>query len=193
MKSFTERVPPELLLDLTIAAQMRPHADLFSRLDSLGLNRNLLKTIARTASQAGVIDRKRILWDDVVQYFGAPAHEGSDYAAYHLSLWPAHQFRFGIHEPGWVSQDGFELTVPEAMPIAVSEVQIHHLTGLLRQGYHTTAEANGAFGRPRLVQGWERMEDWYYSVPGEDRDVVLEFDFGLLTSLGRRKPIIMSK
>jgi hypothetical protein len=192
MKLFTERVPPELLLDLTIASQMRPHADLFSRLNSLGLNRSILKRTAQHASQAGVIDRKRILWDDVVRYFGTPTHQGSDHAAYRLSLWPAHQFRFGIHEIGCVSQDGFQLTVPEAMPITVSEARIQLLTGLLRPGYHTTAEANGTLGRPRLVHGWERMEDWDYSVPGEDEDVVLEFDFGLLTSFGRRKPIPMS-
>jgi hypothetical protein len=36
------------------------------------------------------------------------------------------------------------------------------------------------------------MEDWYYTVGPGFRDLVLEFDFGLLTGIDQRTPILMS-
>lgn len=192
MKLFDNSVPAGLLLDLTIASQMRPHAALSERLAELGLKRSILKVSAKRAAAAGVVKQIRIPWMLIVDYFGEPGARGADHLTYDLALWPGHQFRFGIHPDGWVTHDGFRLVSPTPVrvpaPLSLSEVRM-----VFHPGHHTVAEVRDVMSPPRLVQGWERMEDWYYTVGGPgSRDLVLEFDFGLLTGIDQRTPILMS-
>jgi hypothetical protein len=191
MRLFDNRVPSGLLLDLTIASQMRPHDALSSRLAELGLKRSILKATEKRAVEAGVVHQLRIPWMLIVDYFGEPGERGADHLTYELALWPAHQFRFGIHPQGWVTHDGFRLVSPT--PVQVPElISSTEARKVFHPGHHTVAEVREAMRPPRLVQGWERMEDWYYAVGEGSRDLVLEFDFGLLTGIDQRTPILMS-
>lgn len=191
MSLFNDKLPPALLLDLTIASQMRPHAALSSRLADLGLRQQVLKTSARRAAEAGVINEIRIPWRRIAGYFGEPDEAAPDHLTYQLTLWPAHKFRFGIHPQGWVSYDGLQLVSPTRVRVP-DPISLVEASKLFQPGRDTTAEIGKALGAPKLVQGWERMEDWYYPVRGA-RDLVLEFDFGLLTGIDQRNPILMSE
>lgn len=192
MKLFRDRVPPEILLDLTIASQMRPHAALKARLAESGVSSRVVKLSAKRAAEAGVINQVRIPWVAIVDYFGAPIERDSDHLTYELTLWPFHQFRFGIHPQGWVSHDGFQLVRPVTLE-APASVSLAEFRRVLHPGRDTVAEVRTILDDPRLVQGWERMEDWYYSNDTNQQNLVLQFDFGMLTGIDQRNPIVMSR
>jgi hypothetical protein len=190
MKLSPKQIPAELRLDLTVASQMRPHADLAARLKLFGLRPAMLKASVRYATEAGVINQLRIPWRVIVDYFGEPVTHGSDYLVYQLVLWPSHQFHFEIHEQGWVSHNGFRLITPD--PIQIKQPKsLDEAKKVLTPGYHTALEIKDGLHAPRLVQGWERMEDWYYTLPMSRHHLALEFDFGLLTGVDERDPIMM--
>lgn len=189
MKLSAKHIPDHLLLDLTIASQMRPHADLAVRLKRFGLKPAVLKASAKRASEAGIINQVRIPWRVAVDYFGEPTNRGPNDLIYKLVLWPSHLFRFGIHEQGWISHDGFQLITPNPAQIQKPK-SLDEARMILTTGYHTVNEVRKSFDTPRVVQGWERMEDWYYTLPASRHNLALEFDFGLLTGVAERDPIL---
>lgn len=192
MKLFNKHVPSNLLLDLTLASQMRPHPALSARLSEMGLGRRELKLSTKRAVEAGVVGQIRIPWTVVLEYFGEPEARGLDHLTYQLTLWPRHRFRFGIHPQGWVSHDGFQLVTP-ATPHVPKPTSLSDARRVLQPGYDTVLEVREILDAPKLVQGWERMEDWYYTIGPSSHNLVLEFDFGLLTGIDQRSPTLMSR
>lgn len=176
-------------LDLIIAATMRPNPDLAARLKKSSITPRDLQQARAQAIEGGVINR-RISPSELIAYLGQPATTEPDSLKYDLNLWPDHTFEFGVHEAGWVTHNGFALRsdrptrVPEQVPLS-------SVLPAFTVGLHTTSEVQLALGPPDTMHGWERMEDWFYRVPQSENHIVLEFDFRLLTGLGRRAPIRM--
>jgi hypothetical protein len=171
MRLFDKQVPSNLRLDLTLASQMRPHPVLSARLRELGLSRRELKVAIKRAAEAGVIGQIRIPWMVVLEYFGEPEARGLDHLTYRLTLWPEHHFRFGIHPQGWVSHDGFQLITPATRHVPTPTV-LSDARRVLQPGHDTVLEVREILDAPKLVQGWERMEDWYYIIGTDSRDLV---------------------
>lgn len=172
-------------LDLVVAAHMRPNSDLSARIRKFGLTRGDLQLAKEQAREAGVWDR-RASPSDLIAYFGQPMLAEPETLLYHLVLWPDHTFEFGVHEGGWVTHDGFALRRETPLP---QRVALTSALGIFQVGWHTTTEVHRVLGPPETLQGWERMEDWFYRFPDQEQQIVLEFDFRLLTGLGSRAPI----
>jgi hypothetical protein len=178
-----------MILDLILAAQMRGHIDLQGRLAARGISKNDLQVALRSAKDAGVIQR-RVQPSELIAYIGRPNRDDPECLSYDLTLWPEHRFDFGIHEGGWILYRGFAVkqdVASVAVPTLLSEGSARQA---FRLGFHTRVHVQEVMGPAHIRQGWNGMEDLFYPAD-TDPMVVFEFDFGLLTGISARTPIVM--
>lgn len=178
-----------MILDMILAAQMRSHARLESRLSALGVDRNALQVALTSAIAAGVMER-RVQRSALIDHIGQPDRAGPKRLSYDLTLWPEHMFDFGIHEGGWILYQGFALKEPVTSVLPLTLQSHMDAKRAFQIGYDTIVQVQDALGEAHTRQGWNGMEDLFYAAD-QGPNVAFEFDFGLLTGISTRNPILL--
>lgn len=186
---YTNLFAEMMTLDLILAAQMRSYSALQSRLNAFGISTNDLRAALISAEQAGIMQR-RVHPSEYIAYVGQPDHVGPNGISYNLRLWPDHRFDFGFHESGWLLYRGF--TLREIVPSLARPTPLSAATAqrVFRTGFHTRAQIYEALGPAPTRQGWNGMEDLFYTTDSAT-SIAFEFDFGLLTGISERNPIVL--
>jgi hypothetical protein len=169
-------------LDMFIASLMRPNGDLQRRLAWVRASENDLRTVRDWGRSIGLLesDATLALYRET---FGLPEATAGNKLFYAMPLWPEHRFEIAVVE-GRMSLNGFSLRNPEPFPPLGPLGSLGDVDHLLRIGHHTSAEVAALLGNPVRIDGWERMEDWHYSLESGFH-VFFEFDFELLTAIVR--------
>lgn len=137
---------------------------------------------------AGFNDAAQITEERVRSLFGRPEQEEPGRLAYALAIWPKHVFRWGLHLKGLAYHEGFALRIPEA--IADLGYDLDGALHVLRPWFHTREHAEELLGTPPLDQSWGSIGEWYYGPTADGDDVLLQFDYCLLTRVVRKAGMI---
>jgi hypothetical protein len=143
---------------------------------------------AMLGKTAGFNDATQITEERVRSLFGRPELEEPGRLAYALAIWPAHVFRWGLHLKGLAYHEGFALRIPDA--IADLGYDLGSALDVLRPWYHTREHAEELLGAPALDQSWGSIGEWYYGPTAGGDDVLLQFDYCLLTRVVRKAGMI---
>jgi hypothetical protein len=169
-------------LDLYLAATMRPSADLSQRLQQAEIGPTVLATVLAHAKQAGFGDPIRVTRASVEGFFGRAMSTRGATLVYELALWPEHRYTWQIEEWGGASHLGFELEERPALPIWLSR-EWHAASQVFQPWIHTAKDVSQVLGPPDRDLSWGAAWEWHYGTQSDDRDLVFEFDYGLLREI----------
>lgn len=181
--------PPIPRLDLYLAATMRPSADLSRRLQQADIGSNVLTTVLAHARQAGFGDPSKVTRELVEGFFGRPVSIQETGIRYQLVLWPEHQYHWKTEEWGGASHIGFKLTAPSELPAWLPR-DWQAASKAFQPWYHTAVDVCRALGQPDLDLSWGAAWGWHYGPQPDGRDLVFDFDYGLLREIRSEKSVV---
>jgi hypothetical protein len=169
-------------LDVFLAATMRPSEDLTARLAEHGIPDSALSEARARARGYGFGDPRNPTRALLEIMFGVPTVVGHERLTYELVLWPEHEFRWRIESNGDASHEGFALKALSGVPTWTPR-DPEALRTVLKPWYHTGYEVRALVGEPELDLSWGAAWGWHYSYDDGSRDIVFDFDYGLLRDI----------
>lgn len=169
-------------LDSYLAATMRPSEDLTRRLQSAGIGPNVLATVLAHAKQTGFGDPSKVTRALIEEFFGRPTSADSGSVTYRLVLWPEHEYEWKVEEWGGASHIGFKLVIPSELPSWLPR-DWHAASNAFRPWHHTAGNVSQVLGQPDLDLSWGAAWGWHYGPQPDGRDLVFDFDYGLLREI----------
>jgi hypothetical protein len=169
------------MIDLYVAAKMRPRPALRAMLSRHGIQDADLRQAEAALDLAGFSDPLTLSEQVLFSEIGVPQARGRDWLQYDLGLWPSHGFKWGLTESGLAYAEGFVLHAHSSLPNWGTDVRI--VVDHLEVDYHTQSEVREALGEPMRDESWGHVGEWYFGTTNPGEIVLLQFDFGLLTAI----------
>ena len=169
-------------LDLYLAATMRPSEDLSRRLQCAEIGPNVLATVLGHSRQAGFGDPGQVTRALIEEFFGRPTSGDGRGVTYQLVLWPEHQYEWKVEEWGGASHIGFTLAASSELPPWLPR-DWQAASSAFRPWYHTAGDVSHVLGQPDLDLSWGAAWGWHYGPQPDGRDLVFDFDYGLLREI----------
>lgn len=170
------------LIDLYIAATLRPSQDLSIRLEQAGVNLHSAKQVAARVERMILSNPQGVRPAAIVEFFGSPSHNDPFGISYDLVLWPEHRYQWHVDDEGRASHGGFILhqegELPEWLPRELGTVQ-----KVFQPMHHTGADVERVLGEPDLDLSWFPQQGWHYGPLPDGQDLIFDFDLGLLREI----------
>ena len=169
-------------IDLYLAATMRPSEDLSARLSRAAVDRRSAHKVRDRAERTVFANPLRVAARAVLNFFGPTSTDDPFAISYDLTLWPSHRYYWYVDDAGYASHGGFLLRVEEDLPqwLPPDRALVERV---LRPWHHTTADVERVLGQPDVDLSWFPQQGWHYGPLPDGRDLVFDFDLGLLRAI----------
>jgi hypothetical protein len=174
-------------LDLFVAGTMRRTERLLAHLREHGVEEADLLEVEAWADSVGVMNAETSTPKLVEMCFGTPNRSELNSLLYDMQLWPKHCFRWAVDGLGRAHPVGLELRV--AAEAWQPDAHIESIQTRVHPWYHTMTEVHEWFGTPAIDQSWGHSGHYTYGPLPDGTFVVLESDYGLVTSLTRKSSL----
>jgi hypothetical protein len=175
-------------LDLYLAAMMRASQDLMARLQNAGVDLEVAQRVVSHAERAVFADPHGVRPAKIVEFFGPPSRSYPFSISYDLVLWPEHRYDWHVDDGGRVSHGEFILRCEEVLPKWLPK-ELEPARSIFRPMHHTATDVERVFGEPDADESWFPQQKWHYGPLRDGRDLVFDFDLGLLREVGLARSV----